>query len=390
MIKNIFKNETFESRSEAFFKAKNFLNNCLHENFIQNITFNSQNNPLISAVIPLYDSEQFIGKTVKSIQNQNIKDIEIILVNDFSKDNTLSVIKKLEEVDKRIKIINNKKNQGILYSRSIGVLLSIGKYIFPLDNDDMFLNEDVFKIISDIALESDIDIVEFKGIFQLYKVGNILNETTINDTSFQDHKPNLVLFQPELGKFPLKEGNATVEMFNDVYLWAKCIKSELYKKAITKLGFSRISRHVLIFEDIYIIYVLFNIAHSYKFITKYGLFRIKREKSASNIWGDFHEMNKSILYLLEIVIEFSKDIIENKKIIVFLVIHLLFRKKLKETLSISEKYKELIFSCLNKILCSNYFSSKDKKKIKQIASRKLAFFNYFFHRRVCSYPYLFK
>ena len=146
--KNIYKNETFPSRSEAFRKSKKFLFNCLQENYIQERVFNSSEQPKISTVIPLYNCSKFIGKTVKSIQNQNIKDIEIILVNDYSTDNTLSIVKKLEEQDHRIKIINNKKNMGILYSRSIGTLLSKGEYIFPLDNDDLFLDEDVFKSIS--------------------------------------------------------------------------------------------------------------------------------------------------------------------------------------------------------------------------------------------------
>ena len=133
--------------------------------------------------------------------------------------------------------------------------------------------------------------MEFKGIFQVY------NEKNINDTKFQEHPPNLVLFQPELGNFPLKEGNSTDTMFNDVYLWAKCIKSTLYKEAITKLGIKRITSYVLIFEDIYINYILFNIANSFKFVPRYGLFRIKREESASKIWGNYNELNKALLFL---------------------------------------------------------------------------------------------
>ena len=296
--KNIYKNENFESRYEAFIKAKYFLNNCLMEKFIHKYAFNSTEKPKVTAVIPLYNCSEFIGKTIKSIQNQDMKDIEIMLVNDFSPDNTLSVVEKLKSEDSRIQIINNKKNMGILYSRSIGALLSKGNYIFPLDNDDMFLNQDIFKIIFNIANESNIDIVEFKGIFQEYNEYNFLNETTIIDTKFQEHKPNLVLFQPKLGNYPLKEGKSTEEIFNDVYLWAKCIKTILYKKALTILGEKRISRYVIIFEDIYVNYVLFNLAESFKFINKYGLLRIKKKISASNAWSDFDEMNKSLLYLL--------------------------------------------------------------------------------------------
>ena len=69
-------------------------------------------------------------------------DIEIILVNDFSTDNTLLTIQKLKDEDTRIKIINNEKNMGILYSRSMGVLKAKGKYTLALDQDDFFLMKD--------------------------------------------------------------------------------------------------------------------------------------------------------------------------------------------------------------------------------------------------------
>ena len=57
-------------------------------------------------------------------------DIEIVLVNDFSNDTTSQMLSEIEREDPRIKIINNEKNMGILYSRSIGVLYSKGDYIF--------------------------------------------------------------------------------------------------------------------------------------------------------------------------------------------------------------------------------------------------------------------
>ena len=383
IYKNIYNNQTFPSRVEAFYQAKNFLNNCLQENYIHKQEFTLAENIRISAVIPLYNSSQFIGKTIKSIQNQSTKDIEIILINDFSQDNTLSIIEKLKEEDPRIKIINNKKNMGILYSRSVGALLSKGEYIFPLDNDDMFLDEEVFNEIFNIANGSNIDIVEFRGIFQIYTNNNILNETTINDTKFQDHKSNLVLFQPELGNYPLKEGRTTDELFNDVYLWAKCIKTYLYKQAISKLGERRISRYVLIFEDIYVNYVLFNIANNFKFIDRYGLFRIKREESASKIWGEYNELNRSLLYLVDIVLEFSRNLIQSQNIIIFIVIHLLNREKILETLKRKESDKQMFYSCINRILCSKYFSIQSKLKLKVMINRKLSPFNFRFHRRIC-------
>ncbi len=99
--------------------------------------------------------------------------IEIILVNDFSVDNTSNIIKTLNNEDSRIKVINNKKHMGTLYSRSIGVLLSNGKYIFPLDSDDMFLSEDVLNVVYEEAEENNFDIVSFKGIKKILFCNNL-------------------------------------------------------------------------------------------------------------------------------------------------------------------------------------------------------------------------
>ena len=84
--------------------------------------------------------EKTIKAAVRSIQNQNMADIEIILVNDKSTDSSLKIIQELSEEDPRIKIFNNEKNMGTLYSRSLGILKSQGKYIMNLDNDDLFMD----------------------------------------------------------------------------------------------------------------------------------------------------------------------------------------------------------------------------------------------------------
>ena len=142
----IYKNYTFNSLKESFNKAKNFLDKSSKGIFLNDKSkFKSSENPLVSAIVPVYNSKNYINRALKSIQNQNITDIEIILINDYSTDNSLSIIEDLQKEDQRIKIIKNKKNMGILYSRSVGVLSSKGKYIFCLDNDGMFLDFDVFQ-----------------------------------------------------------------------------------------------------------------------------------------------------------------------------------------------------------------------------------------------------
>ena len=129
--------------------------------------------------MPVFNSQNTIISSVRSIQNQNISDIEIILINDYSKDNSLKLIKNLQINDPRIKIINNKINKGTLYSRSIGVLISKGEFIFSLDNDDMFFNYDILDNIYNQAKIGNYDIVKFNKYYILrknFKLINIINK----------------------------------------------------------------------------------------------------------------------------------------------------------------------------------------------------------------------
>ena len=84
--------------------------------------------PKVSIVIPVLDGADYITPIMVSIQSQKLEDIEIIFVDDFSKDNTYKYILRAQKLDPRIRIIKNKKNMGIMYSRMFGALESKGEY----------------------------------------------------------------------------------------------------------------------------------------------------------------------------------------------------------------------------------------------------------------------
>lgn len=90
---------------------------------------------LISIVVPVHNTEKFIRDTISSVLNQTIDNYELILVNDASTDNTLSILKEYEN-NKRIKIIDLKDNVGAAEARNIGIKSSIGNYLCFLDADD--------------------------------------------------------------------------------------------------------------------------------------------------------------------------------------------------------------------------------------------------------------
>lgn len=92
-------------------------------------------NELISIIVPAYNAENYIQQTITSILNQTYKNIEIILVNDGSKDNTLQVMKSIASQDGRIKVYN-KANEGVTQARKYGFENAQGKYIGFVDADD--------------------------------------------------------------------------------------------------------------------------------------------------------------------------------------------------------------------------------------------------------------
>ena len=102
--------------------------------------FEKINNPAISIISPVYNSEKYILRFIKSIQCQKFIDLEIILIDDFSIDNSIEIITKYKKTDQRIILIKNKKNKGTFINRNLGVLYSKGKYIIIPDPDDIITN----------------------------------------------------------------------------------------------------------------------------------------------------------------------------------------------------------------------------------------------------------
>ena len=359
-----------EINSDSLFKAaertRDFINKSI-KGIVSNSSFILSKNPIITVVIPLYNCEKTIKRAICSIQNQNISDFEIILVNDLSTDNTSIVIEKLQKEDHRIKIINNIKNKGTLYARCIGTLSAKGKYIFPLDNDDMFLDKDVFYDVAiKISEKYDFDIVEFKGIDS--KGTKNFFKYRIKETLFNKHKKGKILYQPELAGYPLRPAKdlSRYHMI-DVYIWAKCIKTAIYQKAITLYGEERYSIFVTTFEDLIINFIIFQIAKSFTFIPKYGILRIFSGSSAY-LHTNKTSFNKYEMRLLDAILDFSRNTFEGKQVVVNVAVKILKNYVLVETLK-NRNYKKLLKSILERIYKCKYISEENKQIIKEKSSK---------------------
>ena len=124
----------------------------------------------------MYNGEGYIENIICAIENQDFKDIEIIIIDDKSKDNSVQKVKELMKKDQRINLYQNKETKGTLYSRTFGVTNSKGKYILFSDVDDLFTQEDAF---STIYYYIEKDNLDFLGFVTLFVTSIILKMPTL-------------------------------------------------------------------------------------------------------------------------------------------------------------------------------------------------------------------
>lgn len=116
--------------------------------------------PVISVIVPMYNTEKYVGECLRSICAQTLKNIEIIVVDDCSIDNSCAVVEKCMEDDKRISLFEMPKNSGCPgIPRNFGLDVAKGKYIYFVDSDD-FLSEDVLEIFYNAAENFNADVVD--------------------------------------------------------------------------------------------------------------------------------------------------------------------------------------------------------------------------------------
>lgn len=118
-------------------------------------------NPKVSVIIPVYNTEAFVAETLQSILNQTLREIEVIVVNDGSTDNSLTIVNEIAKTDDRIQVYSQ-KNQGQSVARNLGLKHAKGEYIYFIDSDDL-LQCDALKLCYERSEKNNLDILFFDG-----------------------------------------------------------------------------------------------------------------------------------------------------------------------------------------------------------------------------------
>ena len=244
-------------------------------NILSDKTYIKKNEyPDISVIITVYNQANCFYSALRSVQNQSLKNLEIIIVDDCSLDNSTEIIEKYMKEDNRIIFLKHESNDGKIKSRSDAVRIAKGKYITIIDGDDSLSNENILFNCYNIANLADLDVVEFNYAFYKRKKFRGLNANYKNIKGLY-HR---VIYQPELSfKFIDLEEKDSVAGFANRNIVAKLIKNKIFKDILKYIGTKYLEDYLLEYEDTIMSVSLFRIANSYYYRQECGYYVAKEE-----------------------------------------------------------------------------------------------------------------
>lgn len=294
----------------------------------------------VSAIVPVYNTEKFLEKCIRSIMSQTLKEIEIICINDGSTDNSLEILKKLQKEDNRI-IIIDKKNEGVSKARNIGIERARGEFLSFIDSDD-WIEKEYYEICYKELIRTNSDII----------ITDFFSEK-FNGTELV-YKKDIVGME-NIKKIEYIEAIILVNVVGA--LWNKIIRKKILEK-----NNIRFQEGLMVGEDIYFLIQISNVADKIIKLNKAFLHYVQHDNNTIKI--------KKIEYMYnfyEVYSRLTKELfgkISERKIITGYIV-IVSGIVLKNKKILEEKNEYYLKDYLNKIL---------QVKLKLIKSIKLKVF----------------
>lgn len=228
--------------------------------------------PKVSVIVPIYNVEKYLEKCINSLLSQTLEDIQIILVNDGSKDNSGNIAKEYEKNNKDRVIYVEKENGGLSDARNYGLKYATGDFIAFLDSDD-YIEKNAYEEMYNKAIEENADYVECDFIWEF---------------------PNKIRVDKQ---YPYKNKKEMLS-FVRVVAWNKLIKRQLITD--NNLEFPKGLRY----EDVEFTYKLIPFINKFAYVDKPFIHYVQRKGSIANVQN---ERTAEIFTVLDNVIEFYKE-----------------------------------------------------------------------------------
>ena len=346
------KNNKYFLKKDIVKKFNSYLNICKNGELIDKNKYPLLKNPKISIIVPLYNGGKYLNYSLRTIQNQELKEIEIIIIDDCSTDDSLNYVEKLMIEDPRIRLIKNYRNRKILYSKSIAALNSNGEFILELDQDDMFVRGDLFDIIYNESKKYGLELVQFRDFVK---------------EEFYFKKRIRINFGKSHWIFPKKtfymeENQLKSTLFkdrNNYLLWGILISSNLYKKSIYNLWEFIINYKLIYNEDYISTTMILSLAHNYKYLNIFGIIHLRHKEATSFnciVKKEFHLSNIIFpIYLYNYYV--LKDPKKIRLIYNYIVLNRFYQTKA------SLIYRKFFEFNIRNLFYNNYLLINEKKKI---------------------------
>ncbi len=221
--------------------------------------------PLVSVLIPVYNVENYLAQCLDSVLIQTYSNIEIICCNDCSTDSSLNILKRYQQKDNRISIINNEKNKGLFDTRIELLKKTQGDYIYNLDSDD-WLSPVTLETMLSATNDNSIDVVK-AHLTQVFP--DKLGKRTLQLVGTQES----TLYGSDVLTYIKKAGKdlqIVHTLINSKYLTPWINKAQKYA-----------GTHILMAEDQIFTLLLTHLVKSYTVINKHNLYFYRRTPYSS-------------------------------------------------------------------------------------------------------------
>ena len=350
IIKN--SNAIFNNSIEEEIKnIESYLKLCENTNLKELFFFKKKNNPRVSIISSVYNKDKYLLRFLKSISYQNFKDIEIILINDCSMDNTLKLMKLYKNIDKRIILINNKKNFGTFRSRNIGILASKGDYVILPDPDDL-LSKNSIKMLYTLAKKYNYEMIKF--ILYLGK-NKIFMSRLLNETK------NRPVFSPEIQTYLYY---ATGKLsYIDFDVANKFIKRNSLIRSLNLLGKKYLNIYMNTYEDQLLNFILHRTVNSFYFLKHIGYYYLMNQFSITK--RGFHPDDiKNIFTNLIIIFNFSKNNNLERNMFNYFFRHFVIKKCFLNRTNLFKRDIDYYIKAIDSFIKNDFVSINNKKYMK--------------------------
>lgn len=323
---------------------------------------------LISVIVSVYNTEKYLERCLEAVENQTYKNLEIILVNDGSTDNSLEILKNHAEKDKRIVIVD-KENGGCGASRNAGLKVAHGEYYAFVDSDDS-IDKRMYETMLNSILKNDAELCICGYVKDIdYKYQETLN---INETILDNHKLMEELFKDEIITAHTWRRLYPSFVFKDHEFSTQKVVQDM---ATDHYFFKDIKKAVLIDTPLYIYTVsnMSNLSHTNAANINSSYFRAKayvdRLEFADKYYPDLSYLliPKVTMFMLSSYAKITKYKLDKKKELKFIKDHLKeYENRIMNANNVPLSYKVVAYSINHNLsllssLASSYYVANMEK-----------------------------